>query len=490
MTRIPTPGGSPSDIPSFGMAPGPAGKGAQGRASRIVGATPATVPGDATGGPARGQSGDRDYASGATTGMAPQPQPDATAIGAPPAIPAQLPHVADALRPDGLGSGTELALDMAVGSPVAGDAAGRFASGHAGDGDHVGGVVGGAMPLRQPDAIAYVDGFGVLPASQPQLPHVAGALRPDGLGGGTAPAVDIAADVPVPVDAPGGFAGDRDYASGVPSDVVTGDLGPLPGFGGADESAGDFAFGFGVPGPRPEAVRPAVGVAPFDPLRVTGVLSPAAFGGHPGYPTSSEPVFAGAGAPSALDAPAEPGGPGGPVVSYTLRVNGAMHVVDGAWIGESLLAVLRERLGLPGAKDGCGQGVCGTCTVLVDGAPSAACMVPAATVGDRAVTTVEGLTDQGACGAIQRALIAHGAVQCGFCVPGVVVSAHALLARIPKPDEATVRRALAGHPCRCVGPNRMVAAVCAVAAGEQDESSASVFEPAQTNEPGASGARA
>ncbi|WP_436775448.1 (2Fe-2S)-binding protein [Yinghuangia sp. YIM S09857] len=185
---------------------------------------------------------------------------------------------------------------------------------------------------------------------------------------------------------------------------------------------------------------------------------------------------------------AEPEAPGGPVVSYTLRVNGAMHVVDNAWLGESLLHVLRERLGLPGAKEGCGQGVCGTCTVLVDGAPVVSCMVPSATLGDREVTTIEGLTAQGVPTAVQEALIAHGAVQCGFCVPGVVVSAQALLARIPHPDEATVRRALAGHPCRCVGPNRMVAAVCAVAAGEPPASPASLFEPAGAANSGADSA--
>ncbi|MDI2131402.1 (2Fe-2S)-binding protein [Yinghuangia seranimata] len=180
------------------------------------------------------------------------------------------------------------------------------------------------------------------------------------------------------------------------------------------------------------------------------------------------------------DVPA-PAGPDVPVVTYPMRVNGVVQVVESAWIGESLLYVLRERLGLPGAKEGCGQGVCGACTVLVDGAPAAACLVPAATVGGRDVTTVEGLAEHGVPTAIQRALAEHGAVQCGFCIPGVVVSAQALLARIPHPDEATVRRALAGHPCRCAGPNRMVAAVCAVAAerpADVVDAAGSVFEPA------------
>ncbi|WTW95106.1 2Fe-2S iron-sulfur cluster-binding protein [Streptomycetaceae bacterium NBC_01309] len=273
-------------------------------------------------------------------------------------------------------------------------------------------------------------------------------------------------------DGTGGLAG------GHPDDrgVVAGTLVPPPGDGvvvgaTAESSAASPAFGF--PAPRP-------GAPTAQPLHMAGVLNPAALGGHPGYPSDPGPAFAAPGEASAtapLGGPHAFGSPGGPTVSYTVRVNGAMHVVDGVWIGESLLHVLRERLGLPGAKDGCGQGVCGTCTVLVDGAPAVSCMLPAATMGDREVTTIEGLADLGVPTAVRQALIAHGAVQCGFCVPGVVVSAHALLARIPQPDEATVRRALAGHPCRCAGPNRMVAAVCAVAAGEPAEPPASLFEP-------------
>lgn len=242
------------------------------------------------------------------------------------------------------------------------------------------------------------------------------------------------------------------------------------------------AYEFGM-APMPSAPVPTA-----QPLHMAGVLNPAALGGHPGYPSDPGPAFAAPGEASAtapLGGPDAFGSPGGPTVSYTVRVNGAMHVVDGVWIGESLLHVLRERLGLPGAKDGCGQGVCGTCTVLVDGAPAVSCMLPAATMGDREITTIEGLADLGVPTAVRQALIAHGAVQCGFCVPGVVVSAHALLARIPQPDEATVRRALAGHPCRCAGPNRMVAAVCAVAAGEAAEPPASLFEPTGSGGAGA-----
>jgi aerobic-type carbon monoxide dehydrogenase small subunit (CoxS/CutS family) len=152
-----------------------------------------------------------------------------------------------------------------------------------------------------------------------------------------------------------------------------------------------------------------------------------------------------------------------PVATYRLRVNGSEHLVDRAWIGESLLFVLRERLGLPGAKDGCGQGVCGMCTVSVDGAATAACLTAAANLGDSDVRTVEGLAADGGPTDVQRALVEAGAVQCGFCTPGVALAATTLLARVPDPDEATVRSALAGHACRCAGPNPMVQAVLAVA---------------------------
>jgi len=152
-----------------------------------------------------------------------------------------------------------------------------------------------------------------------------------------------------------------------------------------------------------------------------------------------------------------------PTTSYVLRVNGEARLIENAWIGENLLFVLRERLGLPGAKDGCGQGVCGTCTVHLDGVAVAACLVAAATLGDREVRTIEDLDNDTETADVQRALVEFGAVQCGYCVPGVVASACALLARRPEPGEVEIRRALDGHPCRCAGPNPMVDAVRAAA---------------------------
>ncbi|UGQ09587.1 2Fe-2S iron-sulfur cluster-binding protein [Yinghuangia sp. ASG 101] len=264
-----------------------------------------------------------------------------------------------------------------------------------------------------------------------------------------------------------------------------------PEFGTGTEGAAGS-----LPSSAPPIDHAAVGVAPA--VEAAGIpslapefasLDASGSGAVPPPPSSTGPASL---APVSEPPPLPPvrhafpvsDAPGGPVVSYTIKVNGTTQVVDRAWLGENLLQVLRERLGLPGAKDGCGQGVCGTCTVLVDGAPAVACLVPAATVGERAVTTIEGVSAQGGpAAAIRQALIEHGAVQCGFCVPGIVMSAHALLARLPGADEATIRRALAGHPCRCVGPNRMVAAVCAVAAGQATEPAASLFEPADAPEP-------
>jgi aerobic carbon-monoxide dehydrogenase small subunit len=148
---------------------------------------------------------------------------------------------------------------------------------------------------------------------------------------------------------------------------------------------------------------------------------------------------------------------------YRLTINGAEHEVADAWAGESLLYVLRERLGLPGAKGACEQGECGSCSVLVDGQLLCSCLVLAATVVGSEITTVEGLAAEGALSDVQRAFITEGAVQCGFCTPGLVVAVHDLLDRVPDPDPLTVREALSGNLCRCTGYGRIFAAVEAAA---------------------------
>lgn len=130
----------------------------------------------------------------------------------------------------------------------------------------------------------------------------------------------------------------------------------------------------------------------------------------------------------------------------------------------SLLRVLREELGLTGAKEGCGVGECGACTVIVDGVAVNSCIFPALEVEGKEVTTIEGLASQdGVLHPIQKAFIDKGAVQCGYCTPGMVLSAKALLDRVPKPTEAEIKTALSGNICRCTGYRQIIDAVEAAA---------------------------
>jgi aerobic carbon-monoxide dehydrogenase small subunit len=144
---------------------------------------------------------------------------------------------------------------------------------------------------------------------------------------------------------------------------------------------------------------------------------------------------------------------------YVLRVNGSEREVRDAWLGESLLYVLRERLGLPGAKGACEQGECGSCSVLVDGVLVCSCLVLAAAAVGHDVTTVEGLGDGTGLTDVQQAFVDEGAVQCGFCTPGLVVAVHDLLDRRHAPTELEMREALSGNLCRCTGYGRILAAV-------------------------------
>ena len=153
--------------------------------------------------------------------------------------------------------------------------------------------------------------------------------------------------------------------------------------------------------------------------------------------------------------------------NYTLNVNGTEHPVKDAWIGESLLYVLRERLGLPGSKGACEQGECGSCTVVIDGSAVCSCLVMAATAVDSQIATIEGLAEDGTLTDVQEAFITEGAVQCGFCTPGLVMAVHHLLESNDNPDEMTVKEALSGNICRCTGYGRIFAAVDAVIAQRQ-----------------------
>ena len=142
-----------------------------------------------------------------------------------------------------------------------------------------------------------------------------------------------------------------------------------------------------------------------------------------------------------------------------VTVNGEQRQADDVWEGESLLFMLRERLGLPGSKNACEQGECGSCTVYLDDVPVCACLVAAGQAQDRSVRTVEGLASGDELDPVQEAFVEAGAVQCGFCTPGLVVAAHDLLDRVPSPSDPEIREALAGNLCRCTGYEKILDAV-------------------------------
>lgn len=148
---------------------------------------------------------------------------------------------------------------------------------------------------------------------------------------------------------------------------------------------------------------------------------------------------------------------------FTLRVNGADHDVADSWLGESLLDVLRDRIGLMGSKGACTQGECGSCSVVVEGDLVCSCLVMAATAVDQEITTIEGVAPVGAPSDVQQAFVDAGAVQCGFCTPGLIMAVHDLLDRSPEPTDTEIREELAGNVCRCTGYGRIIDAVQRVA---------------------------
>ncbi|WP_449479230.1 2Fe-2S iron-sulfur cluster-binding protein [Streptomyces abikoensis] len=208
-------------------------------------------------------------------------------------------------------------------------------------------------------------------------------------------------------------------------------------------------------GPESAAAHaPAGPEADAEPVAeaVTAADAPAPEGAAPHDPLGADPL--GPLGPDPLAPHTEH-----PCASYVLRVNGTDRPVTDAWIGESLLYVLRERLGLAGAKDGCSQGECGACSVQVDGRLVASCLVPAATTAGSEVRTVEGLAVDGRPSDVQRALAECGAVQCGFCVPGMAMTMHDLLEGNHAPTELETRRAICGNLCRCSGYRGVLDAV-------------------------------
>ncbi|MEU3932890.1 2Fe-2S iron-sulfur cluster-binding protein [Streptomyces sp. NPDC029044] len=256
-----------------------------------------------------------------------------------------------------------------------------------------------------------------------------------------------------PAPGPGEPSEDTEDASGAPeaADGPSGPAaGPLPAFADADSDTGpETADGESQDGPAPDENRAAEAQ--------TAETSAA---GTPAEPAGAAPHDVPPAAPQEEH----------PLASYVLSVNGTERPVADAWIGESLLYVLRERLGLAGAKDGCSQGECGACNVQVDGRLVASCLVPAVTAAGSEVRTVEGLAEDGQPSDVQRALARCGAVQCGFCIPGMAMTVHDLLEGNPAPTELETRQALCGNLCRCSGYRGVVDAVKEVVAERETHS--------------------
>ncbi|MEU5737827.1 2Fe-2S iron-sulfur cluster-binding protein [Streptomyces tendae] len=390
------------------------------------------------------------------------------------------------------------------GATASGDERGREHrpdSGAGADADHGSAPAAGAHgqhPAAPADALAVgaaASGHGGEAGASPDGPHPADGPYPH------APA--DAADSAVPVtDGPRGAeeaaegpagrsAGPAEEASaGSHPEGADGPVtGPEPGVG--RERMPEPAREHGqapAAGPRPES-------ADGPRSSAAEVSGPAGHGTGPADAADARTVADGAesdaGATEAdpdPDGAPEPSAPAGPreehpLASYVLRVNGADRPVTDAWIGESLLYVLRERLGLAGAKDGCSQGECGACNVQVDGRLVASCLVPSVTAAGSEVRTVEGLAADGQPSDVQRALARRGAVQCGFCVPGMAMTVHNLLEGNPAPTELEARQALCGNLCRCSGYRGVLEAVQEVVAEREAHADADAQAGTDSAEP-------
>ncbi|MBC2877705.1 2Fe-2S iron-sulfur cluster-binding protein [Streptomyces sp. TYQ1024] len=341
----------------------------------------------------------------------------------------------------------------------------------------VSGAASGAAPEAVPHADPLAHGAESVPAHGVEQPHASAEHGEHGEHGERA--ADAAGD---PAEAghepPAGRepAPGPDAAASVPHDAPAPHAAPAPVEHLPEE---------GAPGApheqfeQPEQPGPFDAPASPDPSDASSAPPEGTDPGVPADPTDPAdlPAPAVPSTPSALDEPQAPATEH-PCASYVLRVNGTDRPVTDAWIGESLLYVLRERLGLAGAKDGCSQGECGACSVQVDGRLVASCLVPAALTAGSEVRTVEGLAQDGRPSDVQRALADCGAVQCGFCVPGLAMTVHDLLEGNHAPTELETRQAICGNLCRCSGYRGVLEAVRQVA-DERAEAAAALEEAQQ-----------
>ncbi|MBY8844005.1 2Fe-2S iron-sulfur cluster-binding protein [Streptomyces sp. SP2-10] len=331
------------------------------------------------------------------------------------------------------------------------------------------GAPGGPVPSAQAQAqsqsqagsgvAAEADAHGLAEAAERPADAPAGHEQPAGPATAPRPATAAATADPAATEAPvtaGHPATEAGPAATARPDDPAGTPGPGPATAPADPAA-----------PRPdgdaEAAAHRDGSAVPGTTGTSSAAHPAEGEAAPEDPASAREAAAPEGAEDPAAVPLPPHDDH-PLASYVLRVNGADRPVTDAWIGESLLYVLRERLGLAGAKDGCSQGECGACNVQVDGRLVASCLVPAVTSAGSEVRTVEGLAADGQPSDVQRALARCGAVQCGFCVPGMAMTVHDLLEGNPAPTELETRQALCGNLCRCSGYRGVLEAVKEVVA--------------------------
>lgn len=363
------------------------------------------------------------------------------------------------------------------------------------------------------EASADLAGQWTIPVAQGDLPDESGEFTTSSLasqwGGGTPPATLPGGATAPWATAPGGGT----PAAGTPVPDLTSYPATLPGGAPAPWATESYA----VPGEPADPAGPDAPEEPADPeppgAPAAGPAAepesrptddaPGPGAAEPGdavpvaepyepVPTDAQAVPEAPGAQQEAAESAEPAGTTPPPndehphMSYVLRVNGVDRPVTDAWIGESLLYVLRERLGLAGAKDGCSQGECGACNVKVDGRLVASCLVPAATAAGSEVRTVEGLATDGEPSDVQRALAACGAVQCGFCIPGMAMTVHDLLEGNHAPTELETRQALCGNLCRCSGYRGVIEAVREVVA-EREASAAAAAESADAAREAAEG---